>query len=110
MIRLLALLVVSASLFIGCRPGNTLKPFDITKARDVSLEELERETRHLRYFLFWGRSNSFHYFGTPDGAVYRLPESVFPLAPERGWAPGAAALYVTIQDGHITVPKAGTIR
>lgn len=83
-----------------------MKPFDITQAKPVSLSELERATRHLPHFLFWGRADGFCYFGTPDGAVFRLPESVFELPSGRGWPLGKAALYVTIRDSRITTPSA----
>jgi hypothetical protein len=83
----------------GCGRQQTVKPFDVTKARDVSLEDLELEARALSYFLFWGRENGFHYFGRPDGAVYRLPESVMTMPHDRGWKVGTAALYVTLRNG-----------
>lgn len=83
-----------------------MKPFDIRKARSVSLSELERATCRLPHFLFWGRADGFCYFGTPDGAVFRLPETVFELPPGRGWPLGKAAFYVTIRDGRIVAPSA----
>jgi hypothetical protein len=104
------IIAIGLMLLTACDNANTVKPFDISKARDVSFAELEAQTHDLPYFLYWGRTNGFAYFGTLAGAVYRLPESVFPLPPERGWKPGAAGLYVTIRDGRITVPPPGAVQ
>jgi len=108
--RGLILTAVTLACLAGCGRQPAVKPFDIRNARDVSLEALERETRDLPYFLLWGRTNGFHYFGRPDGAVFRLPESVTPLPRETEWELGTAALYVTIQNGRITVPRRGHLR
>src|SRR5688500_2475469 len=78
---------------------------DLSNAREVSIEELECETQNLRYFFFIGGEGGFHYFGTPDGKLYRLPGNVMPLPPGRGWKVGAAKMFVTIRDGKIAIPK-----
>ena len=87
------------------RPAGAVA-FDKKRAKDVTLQQLEQETKDLPYFLYWGREKGFHYFGRKDGVVYRLPESVWELPPDRGWRLGTAALYITLHDGKFRPPSA----
>lgn len=72
-------------------------------AKQVSLAQLEKETRHLVFFRFIGSDDDFDYFATPEGKHYKVslaeiddPRS-FPLDTD-------IAVLVTVKDGKITVP------
>jgi hypothetical protein len=77
---------------------------DLSKAEEVSFEQLEAITRDLPYFALLGKEGAFFYFGTPSG-LYRLPDSVLDFPDHGIWKPGKMALYVTIRDGKLTVPS-----
>ncbi len=97
---------------VGCNPHKNPP----VSYKQVTLTELERETKDLVYFNYLGGDDGFEYFSTPDGRQYKLPiaESDFRkrllpgmphLKPDQG-----AALFVKITDGKLRLPDPEKMR
>ncbi len=74
-----------------------------SKVKQVSIEQLAKETDHLVFFSYIGSDAEFHYFKSVEGNRFKVLLSEWPNA-QPFPLDGGMELFVTVKDGKLAVP------